>query len=336
MTEGRLGPGPRPDHGPAPSRTPNGKRGGKGGSKSPPRSSGSRPPGGAPRSRHKTNLLLGSHLSISGGHHNAVDEAAGLRMEALQIFTRNSNQWAAKPIEPEERERWTESLGRHPLVTMVHGSYLINLASPDETLYRRSRQAFLDETRRCLDLGIPYLVFHPGAHMGEGEAKGLARIVRALDWTLRRIDGAPLTLLLENTAGQGTVLGSRFEQLAWIRDRVRDPGRVQVCLDTCHLFAAGYDLRTDAGYAEVMGALDAVLGANVVRAFHLNDAKRELGSRADRHEHIGRGHLGARAFQLLLHDRRFSGVPMVLETPKDNDMDRKNLALLRRLAARPL
>lgn len=283
------------------------------------------------RKSHKP--LLGAHMSISGGLHNAIFEAARLHCNALQIFSRNSNQWAMKPLTDEMVAAWSEAITAHPMVTMVHDSYLINLASPDPVLYDRSRKAFLEEALRCETLGIPFLVFHPGSHMGEGEARGLDRIARALDWVDRRLGAAKVTLLLENTAGQGTNLGFRFEHLAWIRDRVKNPERLGVCIDTCHLLAAGYDFRTDAGYAEVFSECEAVMGTRTVKAFHVNDSKRELGSRVDRHENIGKGHVGSRAFRLLMQDPRFQKVPKVLETPKADDMDRRNLALLRRLAS---
>jgi deoxyribonuclease-4 len=172
--------------------------------------------------------------------------------------------------------------------------------------------------------------------MGSGEDRGLARIARALDWVDRRLGSAPVTLLLENTAGQGTSLGWRFEHIARIRERLRNPERVQVCLDTCHLLAAGYDFRTDTGYAGIMNEFNCLVGTSMVRAFHLNDSKKDLGSRVDRHEHIGKGYVGSRAFRLLLGDPRFTAVPMVLETPKSGGMDRRNLALLRRLASMKL
>jgi deoxyribonuclease-4 len=272
-------------------------------------------------------------MSIAGGLHRAIESAAALRCTALQIFSRNSNQWSMKPLIPDAVAKWKETLVRHPMATMVHDSYLINLASPDGALYRRSRSAFLEEARRCVQLGIPYLVFHPGAHMGKGEPNGLDRIVRALDWVDERLGSGPVTLLIENTAGQGTSLGYRFEHLAHIRSAARRPQRLGICLDTCHLLAAGYDFRTDSGYERVFDELERVVGTGAVRAFHLNDSKKGLGSRVDRHEHVGKGFVGSRAFRLLLQDPRFRGLPMVLETPKAGEMDRRNLALLRRLAS---
>lgn len=270
-------------------------------------------------------------MSIAGGLERAVYAAARHRCRAVQIFSRNSNQWAMRPLTEAAVAAWKEALGRHPMVPMVHGSYLVNLASPDDALYRRSRDTFLAEAGRCRTLGIPYLVFHPGAHMGAGEKRGLDRIARALDWVERRLDSDAVTLLLECTAGQGTNLGSRFEHLAGIRARLGRPERVGVCLDTCHLLAAGHDFRTEAGYREVFDALDRTVGLETVRAFHLNDSKKDVGSRVDRHEHIGKGTIGSAAFRRLLQDPRFDGLPMVLETPKAGEMDRRNLALLRRL-----
>jgi deoxyribonuclease-4 len=280
-------------------------------------------------------LRLGAHLSIAGGFHRALEEAAALRVDAVQIFTRNANQWRTVPLRPEGIEAWRAARTRRPVDVMVHSSYLINLASPDPDLYRRSRTAFLEEARRCVALEIPHLVFHPGAHVGAGPEAGLDRIVKALDWTVAKLGSDDLTFLLENTAGQGTVLGARFEELAYLREHVREPDCFGVCLDTCHLLAAGYDFRTPPGYEEVFTHLDRTVGVKNVRAFHLNDSKRDLGSRVDRHEHIGEGFVGRKAFRLLLTDPRFRGLPMVLETPKAGDMDKVNLSRLRRLGRPP-
>ncbi len=280
-------------------------------------------------------LLLGAHMSIAGGLHLAVERAAAHRATALQIFSRNSNQWAMKALDADSVASWKDALAAHPMPVMVHDSYLINLASPDDTLYARSREAFLGEALRCERLGIPFLVFHPGAHMGSGEEAGLDRIVSALDWVEERLDGASVVPLLENTAGQGSAIGCRFEHLAGVMARVRRPERLGVCLDTCHLLAAGYDFRTPAAYRAVMEALDRTVGLSRVRAFHVNDSKKGPGSRVDRHEHIGKGHVGSTAFRLLMTDPRFAGAPKVIETPKKDDMDRRNLALLRRFASMP-
>ncbi len=274
-------------------------------------------------------------MSIAGGLHLAVERGAEHRATALQIFSRNSNQWAMKPIPDEAVARWREALAAHPMTVMVHDSYLINLASPEQALWEKSWRAFVDEALRCARLGIPFLVFHPGAHVGSGEAAGLDRIAAALDRTDAELGDAPVTLLLENTAGQGSSLGNRFEHLAGVFERVRRPERLGVCLDTCHLLAAGYDFRGPAGYARVTAELDRTVGLSRVRAFHLNDSKKGLGSRVDRHEHIGKGHVGTTAFRLIMTDPRFAGVPKVIETPKAGDMDRRNLALLRRFASMP-
>ena len=297
-----------------------------------PRRGASKPAAARPRPAAHDDLLLGAHMSIAGGLQNAVLAGAAHRATALQIFSRNSNQWAMKPLADEAVALWKEAQAAHPMVTMVHGSYLVNLASPDPALWEKSCRAFIGEAERCARLDIPYLVFHPGAHMGAGEEAGLARIVRALDRAARALAETPVTLLLENTAGQGTVLGSRFEHLARVIGSVEHPDRLGVCVDTCHLLAAGYDFRSPAGYREVFEEFDRLLGIGRIRAFHLNDSKQDLGSRVDRHEHIGKGHVGSAAFRMILQDPRFRDAPKVLETPKKDEMDRRNLALLRRLA----
>ena len=277
--------------------------------------------------------LVGAHMSIAGGLHNAVLEAARYRCKAVQIFSKSSNQWAARTLTDDDVANWKETLARHPMLPVVHDSYLINLASPEPSLLERSRSAFLDEVLRCDRLGIGFLVFHPGAHMGAGEDEGLARIASCLDWVCERAGDSKVSLLLETTAGQGTSLGCRIEQMATIVGSVRHPERFGICVDTCHVLAAGYDIRSREGYEEFMAAIDRLLGLARVRCFHVNDSKRELGSRVDRHEHIGKGALGTRAFGFVMQDSRFADVPKILETPKTDGMDRKNLALLRRLAA---
>ncbi len=283
-------------------------------------------------------LQLGAHMSIAGGHDQSIDRAAAFAMEALQIFTKNANQWQAKPIDPTAAERfrlrWAES-GMCALV--AHDSYLINLASPDDALREKSRLAFRDELDRCELLGVPYLVTHPGAHMGDGVEAGLARVAEAIDRIHDERPNGTTTILLETTAGQGTALGRTFEDLAGIIDGVADKTRVAVCFDTCHAFAAGYDLRDAASYEATMRAFDETIGLALLHAFHLNDSKKGLGSRVDRHAPIGEGELGADAFRFLLNDPRFEGLPGILETPKgdDGEEDRRNLATLRGLARVP-
>lgn len=283
-------------------------------------------------------LELGAHLSIAGGHERAIDLALAFEMDACQIFTKSANQWNAKPIDVGAAEKFRERYAVSGLRGLVaHDSYLINLASPDETLREKSRVAFRDELDRCDLLGVPFLVTHPGAHMGEGEAAGIARVADCLNRINdERPTGTP-RVLLETTAGQGTALGRTFDELAAIIDAVEDKSRVGVCFDTCHVFAAGYDLRDAETYAATIAAFDAIVGHDQVRAFHLNDSKKGLGSRVDRHAAIGDGELGLAPFALLLNDERFTGRPGLLETPKSDDgaEDRRNMATLRGLLSTP-
>jgi deoxyribonuclease-4 len=270
-------------------------------------------------------VLLGAHVSTAGGVSRAVREGVALGCEAIQLFTRNQHQWRPRPIPAAERERFRREAraAGYARRAMAHASYLINLCATDPKTLRRSRLALVDEIRRCESLGIPYLCVHPGAHMGAGEERGLARIAESLRFALART--RRVTVLLENTAGQGTSLGWRLEHL---RELLEVP-RTGVCLDTCHLFAAGYDLRTPRAYERTMRAVEEILGIERVKAFHVNDSKSPLGSRRDRHEHIGMGGVRGAAFRRLVNDRRFAHLFGVLETPKADDMDRRNLALLR-------
>jgi deoxyribonuclease-4 len=274
-------------------------------------------------------------MPTAGGVHRAVDHARTAGATALQVFVKSARQWASRPLAPDEVEAFRDGIVREDLSAHVlaHGTYLVNLASPDDLVWRRSIDTLAAELERCRTLGIPSLVLHPGSHMGMGEAAGLARVVRAIDRALGR--GAGPALLLEITAGQGTCLGHRFEQLGWVLARVRRPERVGVCFDTCHAHAAGYDLRDRRSYLATFRAFDRAIGLARLRAFHLNDSKAPLGSRRDRHEHIGRGTLGLAPFRHLLNDRRFRGVPMVLETPKGKDLaeDVRNLGVLRSLVS---
>jgi deoxyribonuclease-4 len=276
--------------------------------------------------------FIGAHCSIAGGLHNAILSAAALRCRAVQIFVKNSNQWKGKAILDPHVEAWKEAIGRHPIFPVVHDSYLINLASPDPKLLAMSREAFLDEVRRCERLGITRLVFHPGAHMGAGEESGLGKIAESLDWVCEAAPESPVKLVMETTAGHGTVLGGRFEHLARIVELVRHPERLGVCVDTCHILAAGYDFRTPVGYEAVFAEFDRLIGLERLVCFHLNDSKKDLGCHLDRHENLGKGFVGSRAFGLLVRDPRFEKIPKIIETPKEGDWDAKNLALLRRLA----
>lgn len=280
--------------------------------------------------------ILGAHMSIAGGYHKAIERAAELGCQCVQIFTKSNNQWRAKDITQQEARRFRQAVEGSRLSHLVaHDSYLINLASPDDRLWRHSVEAFIDELRRADQLGIPYVVTHPGAYTTGTERRGIRRIIRALNEVHRRTRRLKTRCLLETTAGQGTSLGWRFEQLAAIRDGVSQPQLLGFCFDTCHAYAAGYPLATGAEYRSTMGEFDRLIGVENIRVFHLNDSRRELGSRVDRHDHIGRGHMGPEPFRRLLRDRRFRKIPMVLETPKSEagkNMDPVNLQTLRGLA----
>ena len=279
---------------------------------------------------------LGAHMSVAGGHERAIDRALACEMTALQIFTKNANQWNAKPIDPAAAERFRERWVASGMTRLVaHDSYLINIASADDALWEKSRLAFRDELDRCDQLGVPWLVTHPGAHLGTGVDAGIARVVEAVNRIHDERPDGRAAVLVETTAGQGTTLGRTFEEIARILDGVADAARVGVCLDTCHLFAAGYELRDAEGYAATVAALDATVGLGRVKVVHLNDSKKGLGSHVDRHTHIGEGELGLEPFRLILNDPRFDGVAGILETPKGDDDadDRRNLATLRGLLA---
>lgn len=255
-------------------------------------------------------------------------------------MTKNSNQWVGKPFSHDEPAEFRKTLRRTKLkFATSHDSYLINLATADRALWRRSVAAFLDELDRAEALGLSYLVTHPGAHVGCGDDAGLANVIRAIDEVHERRADSKVKILLELTAGQGTCLGHRFEHLAAVLDRVRDPKRLGVCLDTCHVFAAGYTFETAAQYAAMMTEFDRTIGLRKLKLFHLNDSKKPRGSRVDRHEHIGRGHIGLEPFRRIINDPRFRTTPMILETPKEDadgkEMDPVNLATLRGLYAGP-
>lgn len=281
--------------------------------------------------------ILGAHMSIAGGYYRAVERAKAAGCECVQLFTRNNTQWRAKEITVPEAARFQAALKAcgitHPV---AHDSYLINLASPDRPLWKKSVDAFVMELHRAERLGIPHVITHPGSYTTASEARGLKRVIAALDEVHRQTRGLKAGCLLETTAGQGTSLGWRFEQLARVLQGVKDPERLGFCFDTCHVFAAGYPLGSPREYRATMRAFDQTVGLDRIRAFHLNDSLRPLGARVDRHAHIGRGALGLEPFRLLLGDRRFRRVPMYLETPKGTengvDWDGRNLAVLRALA----
>ncbi len=277
---------------------------------------------------------LGAHVSIAGGLPLAIERGAALGCGAVQIFLKSHRQWAARPLDPAEARAFRAARRasgiRH---AFAHASYLINLAAPSAPAWRQAVDAFTDELARAEALGLSCVVIHPGSHLGEGAAAGLARVTAALDEVTRRTAGYRVKVALENTAGAGNVVGARLGELGALLRAAARPERLGVCLDTCHLFAAGYDVRTPAGYAAAMAECGREIGLRRVLAFHLNDARAPLASGLDRHEHIGRGHLGLAPFRLLLNDRRFARVPKVIETPKEPEprADKRNLATLRRL-----
>ena len=277
---------------------------------------------------------LGAHVSIAGGLPLAPPRGRQLGCGAIQIFVKNQRQWAAPPLAPADARAFRRAR-RHAGLrhAFAHGSYLVNLACPDPAGWRQAVDTFTDELRRAAMLGLDALVIHPGSHLGTGVARGLDAVARAIDEALRTTRGSRVKVALENTAGAGHVLGRTFSELRAILDRLGHPRRVGVCIDTCHLFVAGYDIRTPAGYALAIAECMDLIGSGRVLAFHLNDAKAPLGSGLDRHENIGRGYLGLRPFRLLLNDRRFARVPKVLETPKEPEptADLRYLATLRRL-----
>jgi deoxyribonuclease IV len=265
--------------------------------------------------------LLGAHMSIAGGYYKAVEEARRCGCDVVQLFTKNNNQWRAKPISEEEAAAFKFALKElkiaHPI---AHASYLINLASPDELLREKSIDGMVVELSRADQLGIPYVIVHPGAHTTVRLEDGIAFAAESIDEIHRRLPRAKAQVVLEITAGQGTCLGCKLEQLAAIIDHVKRATRVGICFDTCHAFAAGYDLRDPKAYRAMWRQFDDLLGLDRLKAIHLNDSKKELGSRVDRHEHIGRGQIGLEGFRHVLRDKRLAEIPMYLETPKaDND-----------------
>lgn len=279
--------------------------------------------------------LLGAHVPTAGGLHLAPAHGRDIGATAIQVFTRSQRQWAARPLESEEAASFRAALAASGVrAVMSHASYLINLASPDPVLSERGREAFRVEMTRCHALGIPLLVFHPGAHLGAGEDEGLRAVARSLDVVLAACRRARVTPAIELTAGQGSCVGHRFEHLAEMIARVKSPERVAVCLDTCHLYAAGYDIGTPRGYEKTLAEFDRVVGLDKLRAIHLNDSRKPLGSRVDRHAPIGEGFLGLRTFRRLLADPRLREVPKVLETPGGLEAWRRELALLRGLRPR--
>jgi deoxyribonuclease-4 len=279
--------------------------------------------------------LIGAHISTKGGLHTVFERAAAIDASALALFAKNSNQWKGKELTAADIALFEELRTVRPILT--HASYLINLATTNPEFHRKSIAAMIDELDRAERLGIHAVVLHPGAHMGAGVDAGLDQIARSLDQVHDALPNHKVVTLLETAAGQGSCLGCTFEELGTILALVDDKSRVGVCIDTCHIFAAGYDIRTRDEYERTIDALVQHVGIENVGAFHINDSKKPLGSRVDRHEHIGEGMIGTDAFGFLLNDERFARLPKLLETPKpvEHESDRRNLTLLRSLRTPP-
>ncbi len=279
--------------------------------------------------------LLGAHMPTAGGHACALTGGQAIGCRAIQVFTASPRQWRSPSIKEETQTAWRKALAECGITrTVAHDSYLINLAAPPGSdVLAKSRAAFRGEIERAEALDIPFLVSHPGAHGGDGEDAGIARLIESFDVLHEETAGARVRTAIETTAGQGTYLGGRFEQIARILNGVKDPERLAVCLDTCHVFAAGYDIRSRAGYEETMTLFDDIIGLDQLRVIHANDSAKPFGSHADRHAHIGEGEIGLEAFRLLVNDARLAGLPLILETPDSETMHEVNLRRLQELVA---
>ncbi len=276
--------------------------------------------------------FLGAHVSIAGGLYNAIANGEKIGANAIQIFSKNQTRWLTKPLLQQDAIKFQQAWKNSSIKEIViHDSYLINLGSPDSTILNKSRDAFLDEIERADMLGIRFLVFHPGSHINSGEKTGIKTIADSLNLIINKHPDYQLRLLLEATAGQGTNLGYKFEQLAEIINRVEDKTKVGVCLDTAHIFAAGYDLRTPETYDITISEVDSIVGLDNLFCFHINDSKKEFNSHVDRHEQIGEGFLGIEPFRRLLNDPRLTEIPKLLETPGDETDFKRNLDLLKSL-----
>jgi deoxyribonuclease-4 len=282
-------------------------------------------------------ILLGAHMSIRGGVSMAIARARSIRCTAMQMFVKNNMQWFARPLTREEIRAFLDHVQRGELLSMFgHANYLINLAATNPLFHANSIRALAEELVRGDQLELPFLVLHPGAHLGAGEEAGLKKIVDSVDEVFRKIPKVKTKIALEITAGQGSCIGHRFEHLAHIIANVREPERLRVCLDTAHLFAAGYDIGSESGVRKTFHEFDRVIpqARDRLVVIHVNDSKTGRGSRVDRHEHIGKGRIGLDAFRFIMRSPRLSKIPKVLETPKGNDLaeDVMNLRRLRRLA----
>jgi deoxyribonuclease-4 len=284
-------------------------------------------------SQTKNPLLLGSHISIAGGPDQSIHRGESIGCTAIQIFTKSNRQWLAKPLSKEAIEAFKYAWKQSKIHAIIaHAAYLINLGSSNPNTMSKSADALSDELKRCAQLGIPYLVLHPGSRGEASEEHALEQITQQLDAIFHATPGNNTMILLETMAGQGTNLCYRLEQIASIYQASHYKERLGVCLDTCHIFAAGYDLRTLEGYQAFWKQFNDLLGLDLLKVIHINDSKKALGSRADRHEHIGKGAMGLEAFRLLFTDSRFSHIPKILETPKESlEDDARNMAVIRAL-----
>ncbi|MEE2753307.1 MAG: deoxyribonuclease IV [Candidatus Latescibacterota bacterium] len=279
-------------------------------------------------------MIFGAHESIAGGVYNAITRGKDATCDAIQIFNKSNNQWRAKKLKSEEIDQYFAAIDKTGVtVACSHSSYLINIGSPNDVLQTKSRNSLQEETERCNLLKVPNLVFHPGSHVGSGEEPGMDRIAENMNEVLSNIPDNTVTLCLETTAGQGSNLGYTFEQIAYVMDRIEDKAHVGVCLDTCHIFAAGYPITDSKDYKKTIKAFDDVIGLDNLKIVHTNDSKTEFGSKKDRHEHIGEGHIGIEAFGNFVNDKRLKEIPFILETPKGDDLaeDVENLKKLRSL-----
>ena len=282
-------------------------------------------------------ILLGAHMSIAGGVHRAIERARSIDCTAAQVFVKNNMQWFARPLTREEIRAFRNHVQRGELWSVfAHANYLINLAATNPQFHANSLRALAEELTRADQLELPFLVLHPGAHLGAGEEAGLDQIAKSIDRVFAKIPKVKTKIALETTAGQGSCLGDKFEHLAWIIHHVREPERLCVCLDTAHVFAAGYDITSESGTKKTFREFDRVIGLGRLAAIHVNDSKTPRGSRVDRHQHIGKGQIGLGAFRFILRDARFRKIPKVLETPKGKDLaeDVQNLKTLRALVAK--
>ncbi|HEY9188345.1 MAG TPA: deoxyribonuclease IV [Ignavibacteria bacterium] len=279
-------------------------------------------------------LLLGAHCSTEGGLHTAFDRAEKIQATAIQIFTQNARQWHASTIEPYQVEIYKlRKLKSKVKIIISHDSYLINLCAKDNNVHKKSEIAFKNEIIRCNLLDIRLLVFHPGSHLGQGEEYGLKKIADTLNKLHQETKNCNVISVVETTSGQGTNLGYKFEHINQIIEMIENKSRIGVCIDSCHIFSAGYDIRDEKKYSMTIKLFDEIIGLKYLKVIHLNDSKSDFGSRVDRHEHIGKGKIGVKPFSYFMNDKRFINIPKIIETPKGKDLkeDIVNLKLLSKL-----